>query len=79
MRDMQEGVLEGAEPAAAHKRAQPAMEAETKKQRGDDEEESVRVPGGELRAPPHVACIGRPHWDQEALLPEARGEEVKVR
>ena len=55
------------------------MEAQTKKQGRDGEEEGVCVPGGRVCAPRPLAGLGGPHRDQEAFLEEARWEEVEVR
>ena len=55
------------------------MESQTKKQGGGCEKEGVRVSGGRVRAQRPLAGTGGPHWDQEALLEEARREEMEVR
>jgi hypothetical protein len=78
VRGVQQGVPAGAEPAAAPARAQPAVEAEAEEPQGDAAA-GVPVPGADVRPPQPVAGAGRPHRDQEALLPEARREEVEVR
>ncbi|URE27012.1 Zinc finger protein [Musa troglodytarum] len=75
---MRQRVPEGSKLAAPPPRSQPPMEAEAENQQGA-EEEGVRVPGEELRAPPPVEGARRPHRHQEALLPQARREEMEVR
>ncbi|KAL5674349.1 hypothetical protein ACJX0J_018655, partial [Zea mays] len=80
VRDLRERVPAGPEPAAAPARAQPAVEAEAAgRGQGGAAEEGVRVPGGVVRAPRPGPRAGRPHGHQEALLPQARREEVEVR
>lgn len=54
------------------------MEVEAKRQQQGSEEEGVRVPGSDVRAPSPVEGSRRPHRDQEALLQEARREEVEM-
>lgn len=54
------------------------MEAQAEdKQRS--EEESLRVPGEDVCPPSPFKGSGGLNWDQEALLQEARREEVEVR
>ena len=50
LRNLQQGFPERSEPSASSARAQPAVEAAAEDEPGG-EEEGVRVPGEELRAP----------------------------
>ena len=54
------------------------MEAQTEKQQRT-EEEGLRLPRKELRSQPPFEGSRRPHRHKEALLQEARREEVEVR
>ncbi|KAG6400821.1 hypothetical protein SASPL_137664 [Salvia splendens] len=78
VRDLQQGLSEGSEPPAPPERAQSAVEAEAEEQQGESEE-GLRLPGAVVPPPPPVPGAGRPHRNQEALLPETRREEVEVR
>lgn len=79
VRNLQQGVPERAESAAASEGAQPSVEAPAgKQQRTRSSEKGVCVPGEELRAPPPLQSPRRPHGNQETLQPQARGEEVDV-
>ena len=78
VRGVQQGVPAGAEPAAPPARAQPPLEAEAEEPQGGPAA-GVPVPGADVRAPRPVPGAGRPHGHQEALLPQARREEVEVR
>nr|CAD1828435.1 unnamed protein product [Ananas comosus var. bracteatus] len=83
VRDLPQGVPAGPEPAAAPARPQPAVEAaaagERRRRGRGGAQEGVCVPGADVRAPRGVAGARGPDGDQEALLPEARREEVEVR
>lgn len=48
----------------------------TDKQRG--EKESLCLPGTVMRPPPSGESSRRSDWNKEALLPEARREEMEV-
>ncbi|MBC2900007.1 hypothetical protein CFC21_112760, partial [Triticum aestivum] len=81
VRDLPQGLPARPEPAAAPARPQPAVEAAAARRRGRGgaAEAGLRVPGAGVRAPRPPARAGRPHRHQEALLPQARREEVEVR
>ncbi|KAL5654214.1 hypothetical protein ACJX0J_033533, partial [Zea mays] len=79
VRDLRQGVPARPEPAAAPARPQSPLEAPTA-QRGEGAPEArLRVPREDVRPPQPVPRAGRPHRHQEALLPQARREEVEVR
>ena len=78
VRDLRQGVPARPEPAAAPARPQPPLEAPAAQRQGAPEAR-VRVPGEDVRPPQPVPRAGRPHRHQEALLPQARREEVEVR
>uniref|UniRef100_A0A453CM67 Uncharacterized protein n=1 Tax=Aegilops tauschii subsp. strangulata TaxID=200361 RepID=A0A453CM67_AEGTS len=79
VRGVQQGVPARAEPAAAPPRPQPAVEAEAEEPEPGAAPARVPVPGADVRPPRPVPRPGRPHRHQEALLPQARREEVEVR
>ena len=79
VRDLRQGVPAGPEPAAAPARPQPAVEAEAEGPEPGAAAAGVPVPGADVRAPRAGPRAGRPHRHQEALLPQARREEVEVR
>ncbi|RZS12553.1 hypothetical protein BHM03_00044020, partial [Ensete ventricosum] len=84
LRGLQQGVPAGSEPPDTPPGAQPALELRGEegvvgRGGGEGEAAGVRVPGGELRVPRPVPGARGPHGDQEALQPEARGEEVGMR
>ena len=78
MRGLQQRVPERAEPTAPQERPQFALEAQAEDQQGA-EAQGVPLPRAHLRPPRPVPRPRRPHRHQEALLPQARREEVEVR
>ena len=75
---MQQRVPKGAEPTAAQKRTQPALEAKAEDYKRT-KTEGLSVPGAHMRPPRPIEGSRRPDWDQKALLEKARREEVEVR
>lgn len=79
MRDLQQGLPEGPEPAAPQERPQRPLEAARPPSLKLLGQARLCVPGAELRAPRPEAGAWGLDRDQEALQPEARGEAVEVR
>jgi hypothetical protein len=79
MRDLQQGLPEGPEPAAPQERPQRPLEAARPPPLKLLRQARLCVPRAELRAPRPEAGARGPDRDQEALQPEARGEAVEVR
>ena len=75
---MQQGIPEGPESAASPAGPQPAVEAAAEVKQGGAKE-SVRVPRAHVRAPRPCQSFRGLDGDQEALLQEARREEVEMR
>lgn len=78
VRDLQQRVPTRPEPAASPARSQLAVEAPAENDQGGTQA-GLRVSRAFLRAPQPDEGSRRPHRHQEALLPEARREEVEVR